>query len=1022
MSIPIQMGIITCSVLLILSIASWNVRGIGSPDTAQNDTIKAERVLKRELLGNDCYRYGLDIIGLQETKCVNAEDYILHNKYRIIIFDQKEQCHGGIDFAISLKMQPYITTYNNISDRVCYIDLSMPLKGGGNKKIRVVNCYGYTSLRAKQNPDKLNKFYDELHSVAHVPSKWELFIIGDFNSKLGKRTQNDLITSNHSGKIGRHGVGTRNENGEQMLEFMVGEDLTACNTLFDHPSRHKLTWQGENRKKNNTPIYAQLDYILCRTRSTVLLKDSRSYGGATLRSDHKPVVARIRLDKHVLIHQNRKTSTKRFDCSTLYKDSKLKAQYQQAIRETVSNKIYSENPNEKMNELFADIRTCAENTLSVVKKGPLRTNYSSDQVVKELVSEKRLLNLKLKASTVVSDIEVGRREVRKTQKAISQRLVEINNNQADMLADEINNTDDARKMFEATRSLAGFKKSNSIVVHDKNSAPIATDLGKAMEAKDFFEKQLTDGVDSGLPAFVCEPKPLNCPITPVEVAAAASKLKTNRASGPDNLQNELLKNADPIVFDIYADTINESFNTNTYIQSIGKGIITPLQKPGKPKGPLSSLRPLTLLNGSRKMLTQITLKRIEDKIDNYTMEWQSAYKRGRSCSDIVWAQRILISVVMRKQWTFNKMGIDMSRAFDTVKRDTIINILHEAGCSEDDTRLVQYLLSNTRLRVRVKSSLSDEFESLLGAFQGDSLSGKLFTLVLAAALHHLRAIRGCANPPINELGLPTEWEYSDDCDFADEDIEYLESILPQVKDVLGEWNLEVNESKTEFTTVYIAKQSDRDQNNQPLANNEPWRSNKSLGSLLCTEKDVTRRIMLANVAFNKFGKIWLTGKKISLQRKLRLYDAQVVSVLLYNSNSWGPTKAVLNKIDVTHRRHLRKILNITWPKGQISNKALYKRCDIEKLSDRVAKQRWNMFGHILRSNENTPAQLALTFAIESNNIFVGRLGRPRMNLFSVLVNDLKYRNLSMNNFEELNEIKDIAKCNKCWSNLYEYRL
>ena len=81
-----------------------------------------------------------------------------------------------------------------------------------------------------------------------------------------------------------------------------------------------------------------------------------------------------------------------------------------------------------------------------------------------------------------------------------------------------------------------------------------------------------------------------------------------------------------------------------------------------------------------------------------------------------------------------------------------------------------------------------------------------------------------------------------------------------------------------------------------------------------------------------------------------------------------------------------------------------------------------MFGHILRSKENSPAQLALLFAIESEEYFVGRLGRPRMNLFSVLCNDLKERNLSMSNFDELNEIKDIAECNKCWSNLYGYRL
>ena len=64
------------------------------------------------------------------------------------------------------------------------------------------------------------------------------------------------------------------------------------------------------------------------------------------------------------------------------------------------------------------------------------------------------------------------------------------------------------------------------------------------------------------------------------------------------------------------------------------------------------------------------------------------------------------------------------------------------------------------------------------------------------------------------------------------------------------------------------------------------------------------------------------GSQISLERKLKLYEAQVVSVLIYNANSWSPTKSSLNKLDVTHRRHLRAILNIKYP-AQISNDTLY---------------------------------------------------------------------------------------------------
>ena len=55
-----------------------------------------------------------------------------------------------------------------------------------------------------------------------------------------------------------------------------------------------------------------------------------------------------------------------------------------------------------------------------------------------------------------------------------------------------------------------------------------------------------------------------------------------------------------------------------------------------------------------------------------------------SCADIVWAHRILVSVVMSCHWDFHKMGIDMFRAFDTIQRHRILKVPHLIGCSDDD--------------------------------------------------------------------------------------------------------------------------------------------------------------------------------------------------------------------------------------------------------------------------------------------------------------------------------------------------
>ena len=99
--------------------------------------------------------------------------------------------------------------------------------------------------------------------------------------------------------------------------------------------------------------------------------------------------------------------------------------------------------------------------------------------------------------------------------------------------------------------------------------------------------------------------------------------------------------------------------------------------------------------------------------------------------------------------------------------------------------------------------------------------------------------------------------------------------------------------KTEYTQFYIAKKGELDVKGKPILGNEEWRLSKSLGSLLCSTADIKHRCQLGNFAFSRFKKVWLMGPKISLSKKLKVYEAQVTSVILYNCNSWQPLKISL---------------------------------------------------------------------------------------------------------------------------------
>ena len=995
---------------LLISFATFNIRGLGSCEDPY------ELHSKREQLGADCLRYGVDICAIQETKTVQPGSCSLSNGYKLLWFEQKKSRHHGLGFVLSPRLIDYVVCWNSISDRVCYLDLELPTKSGKLLRCRVVNVYGPHKKLVTDNQQLLVDFYGQVRDALNVPSNVEIFVLGDFNSKLGRMT---LLDRDYGFNrfMGNYGMGIRNDMGENLLNLLSEYDLFATNTGFCHPARHTTTytgwrkdWSAGRNSRKTLPVYSQIDFILCRSRSKPLLMDSRSYAGTMAYSDHRLVVTRVNFKDISLCYKRHSKSSLKFNTSELTSNPNIQVKYRQSLEKNLGNAVPASNPNEDLNGLLESMKDAAKSSIGVL--GHRKRNRSDDDEVKDLSSQRYLLRQQLNSNQSL-DRSTLRSSINRLTNQIQQRLSALRSAAADAICNTIAKTTDSRKMFEAVRTLNVPKAPSSIGVHDEQGCLIATDTGKAAVVARYLEQQLTRD-EPPLEPFQGPPRPLVRPFTGEEIAAAARSLKNGRANGPDGIPNELLKYSSGSVHRRFANIINRSFETNSYLDPIGQANITPLQKPNKPIGPLKNLRPLTLSNAVRKILSMATLKRIEEKVDSFTGPWQCAYKRGRSCADIVWCQRVLLSVVQRKRWEYHRMGIDMSSAFDTIRRSSILDLLVECGCDDDEIRLVRLLLSNTKLRVNVNGTLSAEFQSFLGAFQGDCLSGCLFTLVLAGALRDLRIRLETAmnrpNPPITEIGLPLDTEYADDIDFNDEDEDNLRALLPLATEVLKDWNLFVNEDKTDFTHVYLAEKGDKDDQGNPIAGNELWRKSITLGSMLCSKEDISRRISLGYAAFNNYKKAW--SHKIPLGKRLLLYEALVVSVMMYNSSCWAAPQSVLEKLDVVHRRHLRSILNYKYP-HIISNENLYKRCNTEPLSAKVDRSRWKMLGHVLRGPVDGPAYSSLVFAVNTLQ-YKGRRGRPQSNLFSLILQDLSVRKICLNNLHDLSYLRFIAQDRAQW--------
>ena len=98
--------------------------------------------------------------------------------------------------------------------------------------ITVIQVYVSTSNAEEA---EVERFYEDLQDLLELtPKKDVLFIIGDWNAKVG--SQETL------GVRGKFGLGVQNEAGLRLIEFCQENVLVIENTLFQQHKRRLYTW------------------------------------------------------------------------------------------------------------------------------------------------------------------------------------------------------------------------------------------------------------------------------------------------------------------------------------------------------------------------------------------------------------------------------------------------------------------------------------------------------------------------------------------------------------------------------------------------------------------------------------------------------------------------------------------------------------------------------------------------------------------------------------------------------------
>ena len=218
-------------------------------------------------------RVNADILGNSELRWTGMGEFNLDGHY-IYYCGQESLRRYGVAIMVNKRVQNAVLGCNLKNDRMLSVRFqSKPFN------ITIIQVYAPTSNAEEV---EVEDFYEDLQDLLEwTPKKDVLFIIGDWNAKVGSQET--------PGVTGKFGVGVQNEAGQRLIEFWQESALVIANTLSQQHKRRLCTWRSPDGQHWN-----QIDYI-CSQRWRNSIQSAETRLGADCGSDHELLIAKFRL-------------------------------------------------------------------------------------------------------------------------------------------------------------------------------------------------------------------------------------------------------------------------------------------------------------------------------------------------------------------------------------------------------------------------------------------------------------------------------------------------------------------------------------------------------------------------------------------------------------------------------------------------------------------------------------------------------------------------------------------------------
>uniref|UniRef100_A0A4W2H271 Endonuclease/exonuclease/phosphatase domain-containing protein n=1 Tax=Bos indicus x Bos taurus TaxID=30522 RepID=A0A4W2H271_BOBOX len=455
--------------------------------------------VKLEVVKQEMARVNIDILGISELRWTGMGEFNSDDPY-IYYCEQESLERNGVATMVNKRVQNVVLGCNLKNNRMISVHFQ-----GRPFNITVIQAYAPTS-----NSEEAEQFCEDLQDLLELtPKKYVLFIIGDWNAKVGSQET--------PGVTGKFGHGVRNEAGQRLIEFCQENTLVITNTPFQQPKRTLYTWTSSDGKQRN-----QIDYILCSQRWRSSIQSAKTRLGADCGSDHELLIAKLRLK---LKKVGKTTRPFRYDLNQIPYD------YTVEVRNRFKGPdLIDRVPDELLTEVRDIVQETGIKTIPMEKKCK-KAKWLSEEALQIAVKRREAKSKGEKERYKHLNAEFQRIARRDKKAFLSDQCKEIEEN---------NRMGKTRNLFKKIRDTKGIFHAKMGLIKDRNGMDLteAEDIKQRWQeyTEELYKKDLPDLDNHDGVITHLEPDILEC-----EVKWALGSITTNKASGGDGIPVELFQ-------------------------------------------------------------------------------------------------------------------------------------------------------------------------------------------------------------------------------------------------------------------------------------------------------------------------------------------------------------------------------------------------------------------------------------------------------------------------------------------------